>query len=92
MPAVIWSNGPENFGTNEAGLARANNSGGTTNADEVTNNGASVTFIRRVASTNTGAAGGEFDDIVTFIPTSILIGKAIAAGKGVNWRKVRSDV
>lgn len=81
VPVIIWSRGAENFGTNNAGVARANNSSGVTNADEITNNAASVTFIRRVESSNTGGAGGEFDDIVTFIPTSVLIGKAVAAGK-----------
>ena len=81
VPAVVWSHGPSNFGTNDAGVARANSSSGVTNADEITNNAASVTFIRRIETDNTGAGGGEFDDIVTFIPTAVLIGKAIAAGK-----------
>ncbi len=81
VPAVVWSHGPENFGTNDAGAVRANSSSGVTNADEITNNTASVTFIRRIDTTSTAAGGGEFDDIVTFIPTAVLIGKAIAAGK-----------
>ena len=81
VPAVVWSHGPENFGTNDAGISRANSSSGVANADEITNNAASVTFIRRIETTNTAAGGGEFDDIVTFIPTAVLIGKAIAAGK-----------
>ena len=80
VPVVVWSNGPENFGTNAAGVARSNNSAGTTNADEITNNTATVTFIRRVAASNT-SGGGEYDDIVTFMPTSLLVSKAIAAGK-----------
>jgi type II secretory pathway pseudopilin PulG len=81
VPVVVWSHGPENFGTNDAGTARANSSYNVTNADEITNNAATVTFIRRIETTNTGITGGEFDDIVTFIPTTVLIGKAIAAGK-----------
>jgi type II secretory pathway pseudopilin PulG len=81
IPVVIWSNGPENFGVNEAGVARANSSSGVTNADEITNNAATVTFIKRVPSSNPAGAGGEFDDIVTFIPTAVLINKAVAAGK-----------
>lgn len=80
VPVVVWSHGAENFGSNDAGIARANNSSGVTNADEITNSTATVTFIKRLESANT-AGGGEFDDIVTFIPTSILISKAIAAGK-----------
>jgi hypothetical protein len=77
---VVWSHGAENFGTNDAGIVRANNSSGVTNADEISNNTATVTFIKRLESANTGG-GGEFDDFVTFIPKSILISKAIAAGK-----------
>ena len=87
VPVVVWSNGPENFGTNGTAVVRANNSSGVTNADEITNNTASTTFIRRIqvnnsaATNSSGAVGGEFDDIVTFIPTAILVNKAIAAGK-----------
>ena len=81
VPVVVWSNGPENFGTNGIGAVRANNSSGVTNADEITNNTASTTFIRRIQVNNSAATGGEFDDIVTFIPTAILVNKAIAAGK-----------
>lgn len=81
VPVVVWSNGPENFGTNGTAAVRANNSSGVTNADEITNNTASTTFIRRIQVNNRAATGGEFDDIVTFIPTAILVNKAIAAGK-----------
>lgn len=81
VPVVVWSNGPQNFGTNGTGAVRANNSSSVTNADEITNNTASTTFIRRPLVNNSAATGGEFDDIVTFIPTAILVNKAIAAGK-----------
>ncbi len=81
VPVVVWSNGPQNFGTNGTGAVRANNSSGVTNVDEITNNTASTTFIRRISVNNSAATGGEFDDIVTFIPTAILVNKAIAAGK-----------
>jgi len=81
VPVVVWSNGPENFGTNGTAAVRANNSSGVTNADEITNNTASITFIRRIQVNNSAATGGEFDDIVTFIPTAILVNKAITAGK-----------
>jgi prepilin-type N-terminal cleavage/methylation domain-containing protein len=81
VPVIVWSTGPENFGTNGTAAVRANNSSGVTNADEITNNTASTTFIRRIQVNNSAATGGEFDDIVTFIPTAILVDKAIAAGK-----------
>ena len=81
VPVVVWSNGPENFGTNGTGAVRANNSSGVTNVDEITNNTASTTFRRRISVNNSAATGGEFDDIVIFIPTAILVNKAIAAGK-----------
>ena len=87
VPVVVWSNGPQNFGTNGTGAVRANNSSGVTNKDEIFNNTAVLFFISRVSTNNSaatnssGAVGGEFDDIVTFIPTAILVNKAIAAGK-----------
>lgn len=81
IPVVIWSHGPENFGTDNSGVVRSNNSASVTNVDEIANNTASTLFYRRTPSTNAAAAGGEFDDIVTFIPTAVLIGKAVAAGK-----------
>lgn len=78
---VVWSNGAENFGTTDSNTTRVNNSTGTTNVDEITNNSATVTFIKRPFGDNTGATGGEFDDIVNFVPQGTLIYKVVQAGK-----------
>jgi prepilin-type N-terminal cleavage/methylation domain-containing protein len=78
-PAVVFSHGKNNWGTDDAGNALADAS--ATNADEDTNNGASVTFISRMATGNTAAAGGEFDDIVTWLSPNVLFNRMVAAGR-----------
>jgi len=79
VPAVIYSPGANNHGTTESGDTLPDNSG--TNADEDTNAAAIVTFIYRVVVTSTAAAGGEFDDLVSWVPATILFNRMIAAGK-----------
>jgi hypothetical protein len=69
-PVVIWSVGP-------------NAATGGTSVDEAQNpnpNGGSADriFVSRVRS---AVAGNEFDDIVTWIPMPILIGRMVAAGE-----------
>jgi len=77
--AVILSHGANNYGTSDAGAAFPDTS--ATNADEDTNNAATVTFIYRTAATNTGATGGEFDDLVSWLPVTILANRMVTAGK-----------
>jgi prepilin-type N-terminal cleavage/methylation domain-containing protein len=94
--AVVWSHGKRNFGTDgDSGVMRPNTSAG--NADEIHNNtlpaatlspaivgvtGAAGTLVySRTPSDNAAAPGGEFDDLVSWIPTSILMGKMVQAGK-----------
>ncbi len=80
VPIVILSHGPNGNGaTQENGIVLANTS--TTNADEKTNFGTTNTFVSRVPTVNTNAPGGEFDDIVVWIPTSILFNRMVAAGQ-----------
>lgn len=87
VPAVVFSHGKLNFGTTDAGGAVANAS--ATNLDEISNNTGTVganpagtRFFQRPASENTVAAfGGEFDDLVTWLPPSILFNRMIQAGK-----------
>jgi prepilin-type N-terminal cleavage/methylation domain-containing protein len=80
MPAVIFSSGKNNWGTGDAGGAFGDNS--ATNIDEDTNNGASLNFINRITTTNTAAAtGGEFDDVVTWVPLNTLFNRMVAAQK-----------
>lgn len=69
-PAVVWSLG-KNFQTT-----------GGVSADEQANTPATAgdgTFVYREPSP-AGAAGGEFDDILIWIPAAVLYGRLIAAG------------
>lgn len=81
VPVVLLSYGVRNHGTSESGVALTDDS--STNTDEDTNNTASytapTTFITRVATDNTAAPGGEFDDIVVWISTEVILNKMIAA-------------
>jgi type II secretory pathway pseudopilin PulG len=80
VPVVILSHGANGNGaTLDNGTATANPS--ISNTDEQTNLGISTTFISRIPTENTTAPGGEFDDIVTWIPTSILFNRMVAAGQ-----------
>jgi type II secretory pathway pseudopilin PulG len=69
-PVVIWSVGP-------------NGVTGGTSIDEAQNpnpNGGSADRIF-VSRTRSSTAGGEFDDIVTWLPMPIMIGRLVAAGQ-----------
>lgn len=79
VPAVIWSTGAQNFGVNQYGMLSPNMS--TTNADEVFNNAAVTVFVVRTAANSSAAPGGEYDDIVTWIPPGVLVAKLIAAAR-----------
>jgi prepilin-type N-terminal cleavage/methylation domain-containing protein len=88
VPIIILSHGPNGIGAiQENGIPIAKTS--TTNTDEKTNiTSATVTsaktFVSRVPSEVTDKIknpGGEFDDIVMWIPTSILFGRMLAAGQ-----------
>ncbi|HNQ58309.1 MAG TPA: prepilin-type N-terminal cleavage/methylation domain-containing protein [Candidatus Desulfobacillus denitrificans] len=79
VPAVVFSQGRRNWGTNEAGDALADES--ATNADEDANDTGPTNYFSRLPVTDTAAAGGEFDDMVVWLPTTILINRMIAAGK-----------
>ena len=65
--AVIWSQG-KNFAT-----------AGAPGIDEKNNNDASAAFVSRPPSPS-GAADGEFDDMLVWIPVGLLYGRLIAAG------------
>jgi prepilin-type N-terminal cleavage/methylation domain-containing protein len=80
VPIVILSHGANGNGaTLENGMALGNPS--KSNIDEQTNFANSNIFISRVATEKTTAPGGEFDDIVIWIPTSILFNRMVAAGQ-----------
>lgn len=80
VPIVILSHGPNGNGAlQENGIALANTS--STNVDEQTNLTSAATIVSRVPTENTTAPGGEFDDIVVWIPSSILFNRMVAAGQ-----------
>lgn len=76
-PAVIYSFGKNNWGVTADGTAIADTS--ATNADEDTNAAATEIFFSRDQSNVPN--GGEFDDIVAWIPPYVLFNRMIAAGK-----------
>ena len=80
VPAVIFSHGKNNFGTGDSGNILADSS--ATNTDEGTNNsGNTNNFFSRIHSTNTAANGGEFDDLVVWVPLNTLMSRMVAAGR-----------
>ncbi|MGH8744425.1 MAG: type II secretion system protein [Burkholderiales bacterium] len=79
VPAVVFSSGKNNWGTGDTGNLFSDSS--TTNADEDTNNAATITFISRLITDKTTASGGEFDDIVTWLSVNILFNRMVSAGK-----------
>lgn len=76
-PAVIYSAGKSNWGYAEDGSALPDAS--ASNADEDSNAGATNVFFARGQSTT--PAGGEFDDLVSWIPPFVLFNRMIAAGR-----------
>ncbi len=81
-PAVVMSFGKTaNWAFGESGTQTADAS--ATNADEDVNGstGLGTTFYSRNQTTDTGAAGGEFDDQVVWVPRNLLFNRMISAGK-----------
>lgn len=80
--AVVISHGARNWGRSADGSDHVD--GSSTNVDEddnATNDGqAASPFHSRTSSTVAGAAGGEFDDLVTWIPQTVLVSKLVGAG------------
>ena len=76
-PAVIYSAGKNNWGYADDGSALAD--GSTSNADEDANAIATTSFFSRDQSTVPN--GGEFDDLVVWIPPYVLFNRMISAGK-----------
>ena len=87
LVAVVISHGPNNWGKTESGSDIVDAS--VTNVDEDTNNakfhcsavGDCTDFISRPTASSTGAAGGEFDDLLVWVPQTILFSRMVAAGK-----------
>jgi len=76
--AVILSHGKNGLGAINS-LTNSTNPA-PTSADELENTDGNATFVSRVA-TPTGAAAGEFDDIVSWLSKYTLFNRMVAAGK-----------
>lgn len=61
-------------------LSTGPNQGLATGADEAENSNADAAFVSRTR-TDAGSAGGAFDDILVWIPRSLLVSKMITAGQ-----------
>jgi hypothetical protein len=68
--AVIFSSGRRNLGISVDGIVQANNDSG--NVDELKNIGSTNQFITRPLNADARQPGGEFDDIVTWVPVKKL--------------------
>jgi prepilin-type N-terminal cleavage/methylation domain-containing protein len=82
IPAVVFSHGKRNWGTIEAGNVLADES--TTNVDEDDNEdgtGTHTNYFSRLPVSDTTKPGGEFDDMVVWLPTTILVSRLLSAGK-----------
>lgn len=75
--AVIHSAGRNNWGTLADGAAVGDQS--STNTDEDSNASASTRFVARPHGSVPG--GGEFDDLVSWLPATILMNRMVAAGR-----------
>lgn len=81
IPAAILSFGRNGYGGTSDQNTRILDTGNN-NIDEKTNlQSGGVALISRPASTDPRAAGGEFDDIVTWISPNILYNRMVAAQK-----------
>jgi prepilin-type N-terminal cleavage/methylation domain-containing protein len=87
LVAVVISYGSKNWGKGEDGTDIADNS--STNLDEDVNHGKfhctvisdCTDFISRSPVSAPTASGGEFDDLLVWIPQTILFSRLVAAGK-----------
>ncbi|HCA27895.1 MAG TPA: prepilin-type cleavage/methylation domain-containing protein [Betaproteobacteria bacterium] len=80
IPVVALSLGPDGYGaTSRQGVAQPAVPPG--NTDEAANVSGATTFVDRVATANTAAPGGGFDDLVAWISPNVLFSRMIAAGR-----------
>ena len=70
-PAVLVSHGHNGYGAFTANGAAIGNPPGA-HVDENTNRTGATSFVQRGTTTEPGAAGGPFDDIVVWLPVSRL--------------------
>lgn len=78
-PVVLLSYGNNGLGATTGGGAVIPAAGA--GANETENLDADTTFILAPHTSESGAAGGYFDDIVTWMPTNLILSRLIDAGK-----------
>ncbi len=76
VAAVLLSHGKNSFGATDRG---GNSMPAPTTDDEVENADADAVFVSRTHSEST-EPNGEFDDIVSFVPTTLLCSRLIQGG------------
>ena len=79
MPAVVLSSGRRRLGTSAQGVPQHNES--VRNSDEQQNNAGSNDFMQRPTTEDPKAPGGEFDDLVSWLPLRQLYLRMNAAGR-----------
>lgn len=81
VPAVIFSQGKNRWGTTDTGQAQ-NDGGSATNLDEDSNNDLNSTnYFSRSPAESTATVGGEFDDVTIWVSGNVLFNRLVAAGK-----------
>lgn len=81
VPAVIYSQGKSRQGTLAEGGLALTDGGSATNLDEDANDVGPTDYRSRGASDASASPGGEFDDLLIWVPSNSLIGRLVAAGK-----------
>ena len=84
VTAVVLSHGKNAYGaSNDQGVAQGLPVGWPAgNTDENANANGTITFVSRVPQgAGAGGVGGEYDDIVAWLPRSALMNRMVAAGK-----------
>lgn len=79
VPAVVFSHGKERWGMTDSGVALPD--GSATNVDEDANDTGPTNYFSRLPGTDTATIGGEFDDLIVWLPATILTNRMISAGK-----------
>ena len=80
IPAVIISHGKNGYGgISSAGVARA--IPGSWTGDESDNDTNTTLFYSRKRTEETSGTGGEFDDIVAWVPLNQLFARMVSAGR-----------
>lgn len=79
VAVVVISFGADNYGTTIQGTMLPDLS--TSNLNEDRNNANLTRFYARPFASNPASVGGEIDDLVVWIPTTILMNRLVTAGK-----------